>query len=152
MQNSQEQTSELERISQDQLDALVTLHKRFLEGRLGGRRAMLKNTDLTGLTLQGQDLRQASFMGCVMVGMDLSQANFQEAALYACDISNSNLNDTRFVRADLRGARIENSSLKGADLEKADLRVGGIADDSSYDSGQAVNFRGANLSGAKLAG
>ena len=97
----------LEKISQDQLDALVTLHSRFLEGRLGGRRAMLKNTDLSSLSLNGGDLRQAEFMGCVMMGMDLSNANFQEASLYACDLSNSNLNNTRFVRADLRGARIE---------------------------------------------
>jgi uncharacterized protein YjbI with pentapeptide repeats len=152
MQENQENLAGLESISQDQLDALVRLHARFLEGRLGGRRASLKNTNISGLSLQGQDLRQASFMGCVMRGMNLSAANFQEASLYACDLSNSNLNDTKFVRADLRGARIENASLQGADLEKADLRVGGIADGSSYDSGQPVNFRGANLSGAKLAG
>ena len=151
----QEQTDTgqlLESISQDQLDALVKLHSRFLDGRLGGRRAMLKNTDMSGLSLQGQDLRQADFVGCLMAGMDLSNANFQEASLYACDLSNSNLNDTRFVRADLRGARIENAMLQGADLEKADLREGGVADANNYGAGQAVNFRGANLSGAKLAG
>ena len=152
MHDHQEQDQTLESLSQDQLDALVTLHNRFLDGRLGGRRATLKNTDISGLSLQGQDLRQANFMGCLMIGMDLSNANFQEASLYASDLSNSNLNDARFVRADLRGATIENASLEGADLEKADLRVGGIADDGAYDSGQAVNFRGANLSGAKLAG
>jgi uncharacterized protein YjbI with pentapeptide repeats len=152
MQDHQQQDQTLERLSQDQLDALVTLHNRFLDGRLGGRRAMLKNTDISGLSLKGRDLRQSSFMGCVMAGMDLSKANFQEASLYACDLSNSNLDDTCFVRADLRGATIENASLEGADLEKADLRIGGIADQDMYDCGQAVNFRGANLSGAKLAG
>ena len=35
----------LETISQDQLDALVGLHNRFLDGRLGGRRANLENTE-----------------------------------------------------------------------------------------------------------
>lgn len=151
----QEQTAtrDLERISQDQLDALVRLHNRFLDGRLGGRRATLKNTDISGLTLKGQNLKQANFMGCSMVSMDLSDANFQEASLYACDLSNSNLNNTKFIRADLRGARIESASMEGANLENADLRIGGITDgDGGYDGGTAVNFRGANLSGAKLAG
>ena len=142
-----------QKITQDQLDALVGLHNRFLEGRVGGRRATLRNTDMTSLSLKGHNLRQASFIGCIMVGMDLAGANFQEASLYACDLSNSNLLKTRFIRADLRGARIENANLEGANLEKADLRVGGLSDGgAAYDSGQAVNFRGANLSGAKLTG
>lgn len=152
MQEQQESGQMLEAITQDQLDALVTLHNRFLEGRLGGRRATLKNTDMSGLSLQDQDLRQANFMGCAMVGMDLSKANFQEASLYACDLSNSNLNDALFIRSDLRGATIENASLEGADLEKADLRMGGISKENSFEGSQPVNFRGANLSGAKLAG
>src|SRR5688500_9123837 len=106
----------MQKITQDQLDALVGLHNRFLEGRVGGRRATLKNTDMTELSLKGQELRQASFIGCIMVGMDLAGANFQEASLYACDLSNSNLHKTKFIRADLRGARIENANLEGADL------------------------------------
>lgn len=153
MQDSAAATQSVEKITQDQLDAMVGLHTRFLEGRVGGRRATLKNIDLSQLSLRGQDLRQASFIGCVMIGMDLADAVFQESSLYACNLSNSNLHRTNFIRADLRGARIENANLEGADLEKADLRVGGLAEDGSqYDSGQAVNFRGANLSGAKLAG
>lgn len=143
---------QLETLTQEQLDALVKLHKRFLDGRLGGRRANLKNTDISGLSLKGHDLRQANFMGCVMIKMDLSNANFQEASLYGCNLNEANLNKTNFVRADLRGATIENATLVNADLENADLRVGGISSGNSFDTGQAVNFRGANLSGAKLAG
>lgn len=149
----QQENQSLEKISQDQLDAMVDLHNRFLSGRLGGRRAVLDNVDLTGLSLKGKKLRQASFSACIMEGMDLSHADFQEAELYACDLSHSNLYQTIFVRADLRGARIENANLEGADLESADLRVGGVAKEGEYSAHRnAVNFRGANLSGAKLAG
>ena len=88
MQDQTIQNPALETITQDQLDALVKLHTRFLDGRLGGRRAMLKNTDLSGLSLASENLQQAEFVGCVMAGMDLSNANFQEASLYACDLSN----------------------------------------------------------------
>jgi uncharacterized protein YjbI with pentapeptide repeats len=142
----------METIHQDQLDALVRLHERFLTGRIGGRRATLRNTDLSGLSLKNMDLRQADFTGCIMRNMNLSGANFQEASLYACDLANSNLNKANFVRADLRGARIENANLEHADLEAADLRVGGINSPEGRSTSQSVNFRGANLSCAKLIG
>lgn len=147
--------SHFERMTQSQLDALVSLHERFLQGRIGGRRAILKRIDLSALTLKGRRLRQADFTSCLMKSMDLSNADFQEASLYACDLSYSNLNDAVFVRADLRGARIEGADLIGTNLERADLRSGGMSTTSSFDQVQepsVVNFRGANLSGARLSG
>ena len=153
MQQQDDDVPDLEKISQDQLDAMAKLHSRFLEGRIGGRRASLENTDLRGLSLKDQNLRQSHFSGCSMNHMDLSGANFKEAELYACDLSHSNLYKTIFTRADLRGARIENANLEGADLDSADLRKGGVSFTSEYPVNQsAVNFRGANLSGAKLNG
>ncbi len=142
----------LERMTQGQLDAMVELHARFLEGRLGGRRATLKAVDLKGLSLLGKDMRQADFTGCDMRGMDLGKANFSESRLYACDLSDSNLANANFSRSDLRGTRIENANLTDANLDKADLRVGGFAQQGRYDTGESVSFRGANLSGARLVG
>ncbi len=139
-------------INQGQLDALINLHERFLLGRIGGRRATLKSIDISGLTLRGRNLRQADFSGCQMKNMDLSMAVFQEACLYACDLSFSNLNNTNFIRADLRGVRIENANLSGADLEQADMRSGALSMNGRYMAPQPVNFRGANLSGARLIG
>lgn len=143
---------EYEVMTQSQLDGMVQLHQRFLDGRLGGRRAVLKRVDLTGLSLSGQNMRQADFTACLMRRMDLSHTDFQEASLYACDLADSNLNDANFVRSDLRGARIEGADLAGADLEKADLRGGAVTTDGSFQRAQYVNFRGADLSGAKLSG
>lgn len=143
---------ELPSISQDQLDALISLHERFLLGRVGGRRASLKRTDISGLVLKGRNLRQADFSGCVMRHMNLSEAIFQEACLYACDLSFSNLHQANFIRADLRGVRIESANLAGADLERADMRSGALASDGLYTAPQPVNFRGANLTGARLVG
>lgn len=139
-------------LSQTQLDALVSLHERYLEGRIGGRRATLKRVDLTGLNLAGKNLRQADFSGCLMKYMDLSESNFQEASLYACDLSFANLQGASFVRADLRGSRIESANLVEANLERADLRSGSISSDGQYHPPQPVNFRGANLSGSRLIG
>lgn len=142
----------MERFTQSQLDALVSLHERFLDGRLGGRRAILKRVDISNLSLSDKNLRQADFSGCNMQYMDLAFTNFQEATLYACDLSFSNLIHTNFVRSDLRGTRIESANLAGADLERADLRGGALTADGSYAQPQPVNFRGANMTGAKLIG
>ena len=85
--NTLHQTASQAKMTQDQLDAMVDLHTRFLSGRLGGRRAILQNIDISELSLAGKDLRQVDFTGCSMLKMDLSDTNFQEAKLYACDLS-----------------------------------------------------------------
>lgn len=145
-------SKQYEKMTQEQLDAMVDLHVRFLEGRLGGRRASLRMVDISGLSLNGKDMRQVDFTGCIMQRMNLSRTNFQEAKLYACDLSGSNLTQCNFARADLRGAKIVMANLEGANLDKADLRVGGLAEEGNYDVGQNVSFKGANLSGARLVG
>ena len=129
-----------ERVDQAELDSFVKLHRDFMEGRMGGRRMILKNKDLSGLSLKGKDLRQASITSCLMQQMNLSGANFREASLYACDLTNANLTNTIFIRSDLRGSRIESVDLTGANLDSADLRVGGISDDGEF----------ANMQGTKV--
>ena len=143
-------TAAPEPVSQSLLDDVVTLHNRFMSGRPGGRRLVLRRRALTGLTLAEKDLRQADFGGCIMTDMDLSGANFREASLYACDLSRSDLSRASFIRADLRGTRIENARLMGADLHAADLRIGGFAAEGEYNGGRVAQFHGADLSDAKL--
>ena len=150
--NSSTSVAPMERFTQSQLDALVSLHERFLDGRIGGRRAMLKRIDVSGLSLAGKKLRQAEFAGCNMRDMNLANTNFQEAVVYACDLSLSNLMNTNFIRADLRGTRIESANMVGADLERADLRGGALTADGSYAQPEPVNFRGANMTGTRLIG
>ncbi len=152
MSDPRETIEPLETMTQAQLDAMVELHSRFLSGRLGGRRAMLKNIDLSGLAITNRDMRQSDFTGCKMTDMDLSKANFSESRLYACDLSHSNLARCNFARSDLRGTRIESANLIDANLDRADLRVGGFSKSGLYDTGESVSFRGANLSGARLVG
>lgn len=143
-------TTSLERMTQGQLDELVTLHENFILGRRGGRRALIKRADLSGLSISFKNMRGADFSGCYMRNMDLTNTSFQEATLYACDISYSNLSNTSFNRADLRGTRIENANMAGVDLERADLRGGALTSNGEYAKPQPVNFRGANLTGARM--
>ena len=69
-------------LTQDQLNALIELHARFLCGRLGGRRAILQNMNISGLSLAKKDMRQLDFSGCSMMDMDLSGTNFRDCLLY----------------------------------------------------------------------
>ncbi len=142
----------LEKMTQSQLDALVSLHERFMEGRIGGRRATLKHIDLSGLSMTFKNMRGANFSGCNMRNMNLSSTIFQEAILYACDLSFANLSNANFCRADLRGTRIESANLVGADLERADLRGGALTANGQYAQPTPVNFRGANMAGARFIG
>ena len=64
-------------LTQDQLDAMAELHMRYLDGRIGGKRATLKNTDLSGLSLCNKDMRQADFMNCVMMKASEIFQNFR---------------------------------------------------------------------------
>lgn len=140
-------------MTQDNLNEIAELHKRFMNGQSGGRRAMLRREDLSGLSLKGRDMRQADLSGCDMTGMDLSGANFREASLYACNLTKADLNGTCFVRADMRGCKIENADLENADLDSADLRAGGLAEEGAFSGKENnVNFRGADLAGARLSG
>lgn len=142
----------LERLTQSQLDGLISLHERFIDGRIGGRRAVLKRVDISGLTISYKNMRGADFSGCLMRNMNLANTSFQEAVIYACDLSFSNLSNVSFIRADLRGTRIESANLVGADLEKADLRGGALTANGEYAKPQPVNFRGANMEGARMVG
>ena len=88
MQNASEQSdSSLGKFTQDRLDALISLHARYLQGRIGGKRAILKNADLCDLSLKDADLSRAEFTNVKMRRMDLTNTYFEGATLYACDLS-----------------------------------------------------------------
>lgn len=129
-----QQGTSLPRMTQEELNELLKLHAMYITGRMGGRRLMLKQVDLSGLSFFGQDLRQAHLVACNMQEMDFSGANFREASLYACDLRRAILKDTCFIRADLRGARIESADLSGAKTENA-IFDGAKTDHTKFDSG-----------------
>jgi hypothetical protein len=97
--------------------------------------------DLSGASLNGEDLREAELSGArlchgVFRKADLRLANLTEAdlrdatfhaadlsraRLNGADLSNANLSQARLDGADLRNANLSRANLKGADLSGADL-------------------------------
>ena len=108
---------------QNELDKILELHKKWLNGEKGGNRA-----DLSYANLYNADLREANLTGANLYNADLREANLTGASL-----SYVNLNCANLYNADL-----SNANLIGAILESADLRE--------------ANLTGASLSNAKLKG
>lgn len=163
--NSQPPVTQLERVSQRELDEAIRKHMTFLKGVRGGARAVLKFKDMSGLHFRGGDLSQADFTGSVLVGAIMTKGTFKGVSFFACDMRNAHLEDGNFSRADFRGAYVAGANLSGADLEKADLREGMIvertgktgAQDSKgwYDGKskpQRTIFAGAKLRETNLSG
>ena len=152
-------TEELETISQAELNGIIRKHIMFLTAKPGGRRAVVRDKDLSNLTFSGQNLSQSDFTGCILAGANLSNANFESSTLFGCDFTGANLSNTSLIRADMRGADVGDADLSKADLTGADLREGKTlikrktrAASEAFDgsNGMGTQFTVSNMSDAVL--
>jgi uncharacterized protein YjbI with pentapeptide repeats len=86
-------------MTQEKINEILALHKKWLNDEDGGVR-----TDLSGANLSGADLRDANLRSA-----DLSGANLSGANLSGADLSRANLSG-----ADLSGADLSGANLSGA--------------------------------------
>lgn len=142
----------------DELKEVLRLHKMWQNGEAGGKRAVLRNADLSyvklcGVNLNGADLSDADLRGAVLTNAglcrtNLSGANLSEADMSCADLSHAGLRRTNLVDADLYDADLNNADLSEADVSGADL---GFADLSGASLCYA-SLRGADLDRADLRG
>ena len=72
-------------MTQNELNAILKAHKKWINGEEGGRRSALHGTDIRGTDLMGKDLRGADLRGADLRGADLRGANLRGANLdYSC--------------------------------------------------------------------
>ena len=81
-------------MEQKELDEIIRLHKMWLYGKEGGKRANLRDTDLRGANLRGANLRDA---------------NLQDANLQRANLQGTDLQDTDLRGANLWGANLDYS-------------------------------------------
>jgi uncharacterized protein YjbI with pentapeptide repeats len=138
--------------TQETLAPVLADHARYASGN-GGRRAVLRHADLSGLNLVKRNLAEADFSGSSLVGALLGGSNLERASLYCADLRDSNLIRAKLVRADMRGASFRGAKLANAVLDDADLRaammmvMGGM---SALDRGGDKPSVGVDFSGASL--
>lgn len=150
-------------MTQEELNLVLESHRKWLRGEEGGRRAILLNTNLSGLSLHGADLTKADLRGANLFKTDLqfvnleeadlSKANLSEAELFYGRLSNACLNKANLQNADLTYAFLFNADLSEADLCDARLSgIKGLSVNLSNANLQNADLRGANLTNADLRG
>jgi len=110
------------RISQADLNILLTSHERFLTGR-GGARTHFKFADLSGLNLANRILNEIDFSGASLAHANLFGSSLVRACLYCSDLRGSDLRNAKLKYADMRGATFKGARLSHAVLDNADLRA-----------------------------
>lgn len=157
-------TSELRYVSKEELEKAVKAHFAYMNGKMGARRLVLQNCDLSGANLRNCDLRDADFTGSSLERADLSGSNLKSASLFSCDFRLANLTYADLSRADLRGSLFNGADLSNANLSEADMREGlvmrkekngeltSVTHAPLATSSCETNFRGATLSKAKMGG
>ena len=158
-------SSNLEKVTQRELDDVIKKHATFLKGIRGGARCVLKFKDLSHLDFRGSNVSQGDFTGSLLNSANLAHGIFRGVSFFACDMRNANLEQGDFSRADFRGAYVAGANLTGADMKSADLREGRMMERD--DKGQMVDierpgvpqdkthktiFTGAKLSETNLSG
>jgi uncharacterized protein YjbI with pentapeptide repeats len=122
------------KLTQDELNALMTAHARFILHHPQGRRLQLGSAHILGLNLSQRLLKEADFSGANLTGSNLSSANCEQANLFAANLCDCNLQSTNLRNADLRGISLRGANLSYSVLDGADMRsafmvkVGGDSD------------------------
>ncbi len=96
-----------EKLTQEQLDEIISLHELLIREKTIGVRA-----DLTLLDLSGLDFTRRNLYGAILKGTDLSRANLTGANFTLADLRG----------ADLTGANLSGANFTGALMEGVDLR------------------------------
>ena len=152
------------RLSQAELDMIVTAHEKFVTGKQGGKRASLRFMQLSGLDLSFRNLIDADLSASILEGCRMVRTKLDRASLFGCDLRKVDMRQASLVRADLRGACLRGANLAQADLTQADFREGQIAiphprkgletmrHETRQGEADEVNFSGATLDGSRFEG
>ena len=90
-------------MTQERIKEVIALHEDWLNDKIGGVRADLREADLSGAFLSGADLSGADLSGADLSGANLSGADLRDADLRRADLR----------RADLSGADLSGTFLGG---------------------------------------
>lgn len=126
----------MNRMTQEELNRVLELHKKWLNDEKGGVRADLSGVNLEHTDLYHADLRLAN----------LSQANLYSANLFEADLRDADLSQANLVYAYLGNANLKEANLMKANLYKAKLTNADLSLANLRDSDLSnANFEGANL-------
>lgn len=139
-------------VGTDELRSILAGHAGFLSRAPGGRRAILKFTDLSNLDLAGVHLAEADLSGAVLQRTNLANADLRDATLFGADLSHVNLNNSCLESADLRGVTLRDATLNRSNMTRIDLREGMLLAATGGHLEQARGDGGTTMHGATARG
>lgn len=137
----------------ENISEILELHKKWLFCEHFGKRADLRNAELSSADLRGADLCDADLRGAhlqcsLMQGIKLRGANMDGVSLFGAFLQGADL-----TSAIMRGADLNEACLQGAYLHYADLQ-GARLEDAHLEGAQlwCATLQGASMAGAFLQG
>jgi len=115
-----------------ELNRILKLHKKWMDGEENGERANLCGMRLQGVNLEGADLcgahlRRANLDGACLRKANLERADLRQASLVFADLSEANLTD-----AVTKGANFAIASLDQAIFDGTIMPDGKVYDPRSH--------------------
>ncbi|HTW36528.1 MAG TPA: pentapeptide repeat-containing protein [Rhizomicrobium sp.] len=160
--------------TQQELNAILLAHERFLLHKAGGATAQLSAMDLSKLNFAQRNLSDIDLSGATLRGAVLARTNLERASLYCADLRLADLRHACLAAADMRGTSLRGANLSCANLDNANLRSATMARpgaepvmgtekgageraqttgvDFSNCSLKRASFNGASLEGANFSG
>ena len=108
-------------MKQEELQKILKLHEKWLNGEDGGVDADLRYADLRVADLHGVNLSTVNLSGANLRGADLCGADLSYANLSTVNLRGANLSYANLCGADLRNTDFHCADLHCADLHCADL-------------------------------
>lgn len=101
-------------MTQEKLNKVLELHKKWIDNEEGGERASLLYANLDGADLDDTYLDGADLRGAYLRNTDLRRSHLRETYLRGAYLRDADLRG-----ADLRGSYLRDADLRGTDLDGA---------------------------------
>jgi len=108
---------------EEKIKNTLEIHKKWINGEAGGRKAQLENVDLKGVNLYKANLYRANLYRAKLDGANLEGANLRDTDLAGADLYRANLKEADLREADLRLADLRNANLTGAKFDESFFHI-----------------------------
>lgn len=136
-------------ITQENINEMVELHRKWLNKDADGRRFDLNGYDLRDICFRNVILTDAKLTDCFFYSGDLDGVCLGGAELQDSDFSSANMKTARLQSAKLQNANLEFATLTTANLEYATLIGANLyGADLSYTKWYLSNLKNADMSEA----
>ena len=130
-------------------DVMVVLvrHRAFVKGDARGVKADFSFKDISGVSLQKEQLNGVTFRGANLAKSHLRHCSLVGTDFFGADLEGADLTGSNLTGADFRGANLHRATLSNTNLRNADFR---ISSGHNGDPGRSTSLNEAKIDHAIL--